>query len=104
MLNKDDDKLEVVTDNEDSNYDEENSCDNKVSSLYLTQGIHSDTSCPKIKSMPEPTFSNYWLIQLNYENSYKIFFFTIYLLDNCKDQIGGSSGKYFTDPFDHGFR
>ena len=52
-------KLEAVAHDEDSNDDDENSGDNEVSSLSLTQGIQSGTSCPKINILPKTTFSHY---------------------------------------------
>ena len=58
-LNKVFHELEVVAHNEDSNNDNENSGHDKVSSLSLTQGIKSGTSCPKINILHKTTFSNY---------------------------------------------
>ena len=46
-LNKVYHELEAVAHNEDSDDDDENSGNNEVSSLSLTQAIQSGTSCPK---------------------------------------------------------
>ena len=58
-LNKVYHELEAVAHNEDSDDDDENSGNNEVSSLSLTQGIQSGTSCPKINILPKSTFSHY---------------------------------------------
>ena len=58
-LNKVDDELEALEDNEYSNDDNKNSGDNEVSSLSLTQGIQSDTACPEINTKPTSKFFNY---------------------------------------------